>query len=201
MSRQQPSNHIAQGGTAYRCLKSQAGLFNPGQTYPHQSKPRFSPIVYPCHFNSTLCASNRAIPVQSKPRFSPTHLLTPVLGFPNLSKPDHSSSQHVSTFQVSPSHAFLSQLFNMAVHCTPIQTIAMLTYPVQSFSCHAFLPMFIRAAANHTVPRRAFSDHFMPRFSPNVYPCPNHADHSQAPRTMPFRSEPKHASLFTPDTP
>ena len=138
MSRQQPSNHIAQGGTAYRCLKSQAGLFNPGQTYPHQSKPRFSP----------------------------THLLTPVLGCPNLSKPDHFSPQHVSTFQVSPSHAFLSQLFNMSVHCTPIQTIAMLTYPVQSFSCHAFLPTFTHARTMRNIPKHLEPCHSDP--NPNT---------------------------------
>ena len=129
--RRQPSNHIAQGGTAYRCL------ILPMRTGTRLSFPIPALALHaflshsffaPFPSNPVLCCSVRYTPCFSLSTFYPcqcsSRLFSTLLTLP---------------IRTLPSHAFLSQHLLMPMRLVPSQSIPVLTCPFRCPSSHAFL--------------------------------------------------------------
>jgi hypothetical protein len=192
---QQPSDHIAQGGTAYRCLiialRTTPLLTvpypgKPLQTAPNQSSPCFSPTVYP-----RLCRTNLTVARLTQPwLYAPDHT-EPCLAFLPLFLPAHSEPSQPRSYQSCAIHSIprFSPIHYLVPHLTqthPDQPD--LTNPDQAEPC--FSPLSLPTALqvrphlcspNRTSPILTIPHHCL-LFSRTFYPR----------RTATLRTSPQH---------
>ena len=167
--RRQPSNHIAQGGTAYRCLNllllNMAVQYVPQRSLSFQSAPvhsiqamLFSLNILPDPGLNVARLSN-PFPSIASHAFLSQHLLTPLQYYADLSIPLPFHALHATLFSLniySRHCSTMPSIQSFPVHCKPRFSLSTFTHAI------AVLCRPIHSTALPCVTRHAFLSQHLP---------------------------------------